>query len=72
MKNMQLCMTLMKTSAFFFKIITEKVMGMARMTGASMAQRGTLSHRIKNKVRDWNVNIKFWIKMTETKCESYE
>lgn len=47
-------------------------MGMARMTGASMAQRGTLSHRIKNKVRDWNVNIKFWIKMTETKCESYE
>lgn len=62
MKNKQLCMTLMKTSAFFFRIITEKVMGVARMTGASMAQRGTLSHRINNKVRDWNVNTSFGLK----------
>ena len=46
MKNKQLCMTLMKTSAFFFRIITEKVMGVTRMTGASMAQRGTATESI--------------------------
>lgn len=55
-------MPLMKTLAFFFRIITEKVMGVARMTGASVAQRGTLSHRIKNKVRDRNVNTSFGFK----------
>ena len=37
-------------------------MGVARMTGASMAHRGTLSHRINNKVRDWNVNTSFGLK----------